>query len=82
MNDMKYGQLPKSKYSEKNGVKINEWIEVDMSPKNLRSHGLRSKRGWDGKIEFKVTHLFDDYFIGLTGSLDNMCIPYSLVVKH
>ena len=79
---MKYGQLPKSKYSEKNGIKINDYVEIDMSPKNLRAHGLRSKRGWDDKIEFKVTHLFDDYFVGLTGSLNNMCIPYELLPKN
>lgn len=79
---MKYGQLPSSPVTSKNGITLNQFVEVDMSPANLKKHGLKPKRGWNGIYEFRVTHLFDDYFVGLTGSLQNMCIPYSLIATE
>lgn len=78
---MTYGQLPGTKYQSMNGITVNDWVEVDMSPSNLRKNGLKAKRGWDGIIEFKVTHIFDTYFVGLTGSLHNMCIPFKMVLN-
>ena len=77
---MKYGDLPPSTFKTRNGISLDDYVEVDMTPSVLRAKGYRSKRGWTGIVEFKVTHLENNHFVGLSGSLDNMVLPYSLII--
>jgi hypothetical protein len=65
----------------KHGLKLGELIEIDMTPKNLRSLGFQAKRGWSDIIEFKIIALYDDYCIGQTGSLHKLAIPYKLIFE-
>lgn len=65
----------------KHNLKLGEYIEIDMTPNNLKSHGFKAKRGYEPIQEFEIIALYENYFIGSTGNGDKLTIPYKLIFK-
>jgi len=68
-----------SLFKELGDIKLGSWISVDMTPERMRRLGFSSKRGYTDFVDFKITHLFEDYAVGLTGSNAPMVLPYEFL---
>jgi hypothetical protein len=70
---MLYGNHKSTKYSEKEGYKLGDFVMIDFTP---------SKRGiFNQPLELRIDNFQDDYFVGLSGSLSPIAVPYKLLPK-